>query len=92
MPCKGESITVDMLKRGLERAQNDEACDGLITRFRDGCEMSLAQIETVRGSLLTFKDVSKKPSIFLADTIGDMHDGRSVLMGQSLFSLSMRWS
>ena len=68
-----------MLKKGLEHAQNDERCDGLITRFRDGCEISVAQIEAVRASVLAFNETAQKPSIFLTDSIGDVNDGQSVL-------------
>ena len=81
---KGESISVEMLANGLKRAQNDERCDGIITRFRDGCEISLPQMERVRASLLAFNDNTKKPSIFLTDSIGDLNDGSIVLLAVML--------
>ena len=67
-----------MLRKGLERAQNDERCDGVITRFRDGCEISVPQIEAVRASVLAFNDTAQKPSIFLTDSIGDVNNGQPV--------------
>ena len=90
---KGESISVEMLANGLKRAQNDERCDGIITRFRDGCEISLPQMERVRASLLAFNDNTKKPSIFLTDSIGDLNDGSIVLLAVmlSVVPLSVCW-